>query len=98
MWNDAVVLIERKEIGLDSLKQPIFDEKETFVLCNIKSVSRSEFYQASKTDNRPSLVIEMHKYEYNNQPIVLVDGKRYKVLKTYSVDFETIELTLEEVL
>lgn len=98
MWNDAVVLIERKQTGLDSLKQPIFKEIETFVLCNISSVSRSEFYQASKTDNRPNLVIEMHTYEYSNQPIVLVNGKRHKVLKTYSVDFETIELTLEEVL
>ncbi|MGT2951591.1 phage head-tail adapter protein [Streptococcus cuniculi] len=98
MWNDAVVLIERIETGLDSLRQPIFSEWETFALCNIRSVSRSEFYQASKTDNRPSLVIEMHKYEYDNQPIALVNGKRHKVLKTYSIDFETIELTLEEVL
>ncbi|MCQ9211655.1 MULTISPECIES: phage head closure protein [unclassified Streptococcus] len=98
MWNDAVTLICRKQVGVDSLKQPLFEEMQTFVLCNIRSVSRSEFYQASKTDNRPSLVIEMHKYEYDNQPIVLVEGKRYKVLKTYSTDFEMIELTLEEVL
>lgn len=96
MWNHEITLIAKRITGKDKLKQNITEEVKTVLLCRKKSITRSEFYQANKVGIRPSLVVEIHSFEYNNQELADFEGKRYHILKTYPVDFETIELTLTE--
>lgn len=98
MWNNEITLITQREIGKDSLKQPIIEKAKTVLLCRKRALSRSEFYQANQAGLRPSLVVDVRSFEYNNEELAEFEGRQYKVLKTYPVDLEVLELTLMEVL
>lgn len=96
MWNNEITLIAKKIIGQDKLKQNITEEVKTKLLCRKRSITRSEFYQANQAGIRPSLVVDIHSFEYGNQELAEFEGKRYRILKTYSVGLEVLELTLTE--
>nr|DAN44329.1 MAG TPA: Minor capsid protein [Caudoviricetes sp.] len=96
MWNNEITLTSRKIKGKDKLKQPIYEDVEVTILCRKKKVTRSEFYQANQAGLRPSLVVEVHNFEYDNQEHAIFEGKKYRVLKTYPIDSEILELTLSE--
>ena len=54
------------------------------VFCGLRSVSRSEFYQANATGYKPELVFVLADYlEYNDETLVDYDGQRYRVIRTY---------------
>jgi SPP1 family predicted phage head-tail adaptor len=84
--------IEEDEIG-----NQIPAETETTVLCGLKSVGRSEFYDAAASGLRPELVFVIHSYEYSGERVVKFQGVRYNVIRTYQVDFEEMELVCERV-
>ena len=71
---------------------------EVALLCGKKRVSRSEFYKANQAGLKPSLVVEIRNFEYENQEFAKFEGKQYRILKTYPIDSEILELTLSEVL
>ncbi|WP_449451643.1 phage head closure protein [Streptococcus suis] len=96
MWNHEITLIAKKITGQDKLKQNVTEEVKTTLLCRRRSVTRSEFYQANQVGMRPSLVVDIRSFEYDNQELAEFEGKRYRVIKTYPVDLETLELTLTE--
>ena len=96
MWNHEITLTAKQNIGKDKLKQNITEEVKTVLLCRKKSITRSEFYQANQAGIRPSLVVDIHSFEYDNQELAEFEGKRYRILKTYPVDLETLELTMTE--
>ncbi len=96
MWNHEITLVGKRIIGTDKLKQNITEEVKTVLLCRKKSITRSEFYQANQAGIRPILVVDIHNFEYDNQESAEFEGKRYRVIKTYPVDLETLELTLTE--
>lgn len=98
MWNHEITLITKAITGQDELKQNLVEETETKLLCRRKSVTRSEFYQANQAGLRPSLVVEIRSFEYGNQEFAEHEGKRYRILKTYPINLEILELTLTEVL
>ena len=96
MWNNEITLIAKKITGQDKLKQNITEEVKTKLLCRKRSITRAEFYQANQAGIRPSLVVDIHSFEYDNQELAEFEGKRYRILKTYPVDLETLELTMTE--
>lgn len=96
MWNNEITLIAKKITGQDKMKQNITEEVKTKLLCRKRSITRSEFYQANQAGIRPSLVIDIHSFEYDNQELAEFDGKRYRIIKTFPVDLEVLELTLTE--
>lgn len=84
--------IEQDEIGQE-IEKPTY----TTVLCKLKSIGRSEFYSAAQTGLKPSMTFVIHGYEYEGQEKVKFEGKEYKVMRTYSIDFEELELTCERI-
>lgn len=65
-----------------SLIQPDGSPREVF--CGLRSVTRSEFYQANATGYKPELVfILADYYDYNGETLVDYDGQRYRVIRTY---------------
>lgn len=96
MWNNEIILIAKKITGQDKLKQNITEEVKTKLLCRKRSITRSEFYQANQAGIRPSLLVDIHSFEYENQELAEFDGKKYRIIKTYPVDLEVLELTLTE--
>jgi SPP1 family predicted phage head-tail adaptor len=65
------------------------------VLCDIKSVTRSEHYAAAASGLRPEIVFIINKYEYKEQKFVEFEGKKYSVIRTYVNNGETIELVCQ---
>ncbi|MBS4191193.1 phage head-tail adapter protein [Bacillus sp. FJAT-49705] len=98
--------------GENEMGDTIDFEVPTTILCDVLSVSRSEHYAAATHDLKPSIVFVVNKYEYEGQSEIEFEGKRYKVIRDYLPlqskgfktantmnmgNFETIELTCEEV-
>lgn len=94
-WNDDCTLLSIASSTLDELLQEVVTYKETEVACNCRSLTRAEFYFAAQTNLQPSMVLEVHGFEYDGQPLLEYDGKRYTVIKTFE-NGDTIELTCEE--
>ncbi|CAI3226976.1 Prophage pi2 protein [Clostridium neonatale] len=97
MWQNELILIS-ETFEFDNIGNQVPTEKETEVFCNVKSVSRSEFYNAANTGLKPSLVFVIHDYEYSGEEIVKFEDNRYKVIRTYRKNIEEIELTCEKVI
>ena len=70
-------------------------ETYTNVLCNVNGVNRSADFLARQAKLNPEYAFVMHKFEYDNQRIVIYDGIRYAVLRTYPIGLDEIELTVE---
>ncbi len=82
----------------DELFNQIPDKTRTTILCNVKSINRNEFYNASTAGYKPELTFVIHAYEYEGQQEVEFNGVTYKVMRTYQVGFEELELICERVL
>ena len=61
-------------------------EDKTDVFGRIESVGQSEFFAAAQNGLKP---------QYNDQPIVIVNDKRYSVYRTYNRTDQKIELYLD---
>jgi SPP1 family predicted phage head-tail adaptor len=77
-------------------QEVVFTEKT--ILGAVKSVGRSEFYSAATTGLQPSIIFVIHGYEYDNEQYVRFQNDKYRVIRTYSTDFEEVELTCEKVM
>ncbi len=84
-------------IQKDDIEQEIEVPTYTTILCDLKSIGRNEFYSAAQAGLRPSLTFKIHKYEYNGEKKVKFEGQEYKVLRTYSENFEELELICERI-
>lgn len=70
-------------------------------LCEVKSVTRSEFYSAYVAGLTPQLVIDINPLEYKaaavdgNKPNKAeVEGTEYLIIRTFQKDLAHMELTL----
>lgn len=81
----------------DAIGQEVEVETFTKILCNVKSIHQGEFYQAAQAGLRPSITFIVHGYEYEGQKKVIYKDLEYKIIRTYSTDFEEIELVCERV-
>ena len=82
----------------DEICNQIPQEVKTDIYCAIKSIGRNEFYIASKGGLKPEVIFVINNYEYSSEKEILFEGKRYKVIRTYLIGFEEIELTCERVI
>jgi hypothetical protein len=73
-------------------------EIKTVVYCGLKSIGRTEFYNAFANGLKPELIFNINKFEYSGEQLIEFESKKYKVIRTYSNDFEKIELTCEKVI
>lgn len=65
------------------------------VLCGVRSIGQSEFYQASATEYHPELKVILADYlDYNGENLADYNGVRYRVFRAYRAGRE-MELTLE---
>lgn len=97
MTYDHELTLIAQTMGEDEIGNQTPTETRKTVLCNVKSVGRNEFYSAATAGLRPSIVFVIHGYEYDGEQVVEFEGTRYNVIRTYSTDFEEVELTCERV-
>ena len=98
-WSDVGNLCKPVE-RMDKFNRPAnssFDRR--LVICNIKGVKRTEFYQAQAVGYKPELTVEIMGVDYQGERYFeTVDGDNsimYKVIRTYPVKDERIELVCE---
>ena len=90
---DAIQLIAETPSVHGVFEDPI--EETRTVLCEVRSVTRNEVYQAMAVGVNASIVFVLSLAEdYNDEKECLYKGKRYRVIRTYVAD-DGIELTCE---
>ena len=68
------------------------------VFCTFKSIGMTEAYQAMAIGLNPEMkVVLAHDFEYGGQKMCEVDGRRYRILRTYVTEADGIELTIQPV-
>lgn len=103
MTYDNELTLISSTITYDDIGNPIEAPIEVNILCGLKSIGRTEFYNASANGLKPTLIFVVHPYEYNGETYVEFSEdespkQRYRVIKTYKTNMEELELTCEKVL
>ena len=66
------------------------------VMCTVKSVSRSEYYNALNAGINPTYVFYLTlSDDYQGERVVRYKGIKYRVVRTYMTDDDGIEVTVE---
>lgn len=81
----------------DEIGNQIPVEERKTILCGLKSITRGEFYNAALAGLKPEITFVIHGYEYNGEKKLEFEGIRYNIIRTYSSNFEELELTCEKV-
>lgn len=92
MWRDIGFLCNEEE-KLDKLRRPYkaYPSKRE-VFCNEKGIKRNEFYQAHAAGYKPELCVEIPESEYNRESHFEYKGTVYRILRTYPVKGEKLEM------
>lgn len=71
------------------------NETTTDVFANVQSVSANEFFEGGRAGLQPEYRFTMFRYDYSGEPIVIYNGIRYAVYRTFIARNDTIELYVE---
>lgn len=97
---DDVIKLLKLTYGLDAAGntvETIAEQRQVF--CKVRSVTRSEFYQAAQAGLHPDYVFVLsHFKDYQGEPALLYtdwtgNEARYEISRTYRTDGDAIELT-----
>lgn len=93
MRSDTITLVSRSQ------PRGVFDEDSPVTVeipCMVRSVTRSEAYQAKSVGLDPTIVFVVNVAEdYSGQKTVKYHGQTYRVVRTYQQGF-SLELVCEE--
>ena len=89
----ALLEVEEEVDGYGNQKFKITKRNE--VLSSEVSVSRNEFYEASRSGYKVTRVIRINSFLYKGERYVSIEKKVYKVVRTYLIS-HLLELTLED--
>lgn len=87
-----ITLVSREYTGVDAYGEPIYVEMKKRVYAQWDGVCRSEFYQAAAVGLQPTMVFRIYQRAYSDQRYVEYGGRRYRVVRTYPLVGERIEL------
>ena len=71
-------------------------ESAVTVWAGVRSVTYSEYYQSYQAGLNASLIFKVNTAELGAAEYVEYDGKRYRILRTYRIDAQYTEITVEE--
>lgn len=84
-----------KTYTTDSIGQPTVAETKRDVICELRSVSGTEFSQARQNGINPQYVFILSMFDYKREQEVEFEGVRYSIYRTYIADDNSIELYAE---
>lgn len=96
MFNSIITLIKTIPNGtVDEYGDPVDVEERRDIFCVLLSIGQSEFYQAATAGVKPQIKAVISDYlDYHDEQEAVVDGIRYKVLRTYRKMSNELEITL----
>lgn len=95
MYRNELISLKSISTTIDEAGDTVPTIKLREVFAKKKSVKQSEFYQAQAVGLKPELVFEIHPTEYEDEKEVVYNQKNYKVIRTYQVDNESLEIVAE---
>lgn len=90
------VKLIRRSSSADSLGDVTFVESSREVYAKVTSSSQREWFEAYRDDIKSVFKLIIYSFEYHDEQIVEMDGKRYSVYRTYEKSRDKIELYLEQ--
>lgn len=92
-YADVIKLISENPSAHGAFEQ--VEETSRTVFCEVKSVTRSEYYLAASAGLAPEFVFGLSDIaEYNGEKLCEFKGERYKVVRSYR-NGDAIELTVQ---
>lgn len=79
----------------DAIGQFISTEQSRQVYCDVRSITRAEWFDAGRNGMQPTFIFTMFAPDYQDEKIVEFEGKRYGIYRTYLARNEQIELYAE---
>lgn len=76
---------------------PVNTNVDTAVWADVKSATRSEFYEGMKAGVAISLSFAVHVEDWGNQTQVVYGGKTYDIVRAYQKGMGVVELNCAEV-
>lgn len=65
------------------------------VFCDVRSVNRSEFFEAGRSGLNPEFVFTVFFADYEDETLLEFDSKTYSIYRTYLTRSDTLELYAE---
>lgn len=94
LFKDIAYLQTRtKTVDDEGISTEVYVDREVFV--NVGKVRQSEFYQAAATGLKPTLMLEVFQYDYNEEDRLKFNDVVYKVIRTYPIKNEKLEIVCE---
>ena len=91
---DVIDLVTENRTG-HGVHEAVTDSERT-VMCTVESVRRSEYYNALNAGFQPEYVFKLAlANDYQNERIVKFHGQKFRVVRTYLMDDDGIEITVE---
>lgn len=91
----SALLVYLKTESEDDIGQPIMVEDTREILVSSSSVTRSEFFSASRSGLTPEHVLKTAAVNYNGEKNIIYEGVRYSIYRTFQgEDDDEIELYL----
>lgn len=79
----------------DEIGQFISEEKLRKVYCDIRSITQSEWFEAGRNGLQPAFSVVMFAPDYHDEKILIYNGTRYGIYRTYRGRNERLELYVE---
>lgn len=79
----------------DAIGQRVPTETARQVFCDVQSVTRSEWLDAGNRGFKPEYRVTMFAPDYAGEQVVVFEGVRYTIYRTYRRQDDDIELYLE---
>lgn len=98
-WGETIMLIKTPEQDpeIDAAGYPIPQpETARTVYCDVRSVGRSEFYQAYQAGVSADIIAVVRATDYQGERSARLQETIYTILRAYRRDSEYIELTLSD--
>lgn len=96
IWADTITLIA-EATGQDTDGYQAAVPTKTEIYANVKSVRRTEFYEALRSGITAAVVFDIFAHDYDGQRLIEYDGEVYKVERAYQTKIDRLELTCSEV-
>ena len=83
---------EQNEIGAFI---PVTTERKVY--CDVRSITRAEWYDAGRQGFKPELAFVMYAPDYKGEDEVIYRNHRYSIYRTYIAQNEIIELYCQDI-
>lgn len=98
MARNEIIELESITTTTDDAGDTVTETTWKEIFAEKKSIGASEFYQAHSEGLKPEFKFIIHPSEYNRKtdgPHIKYDGEQFKIIRTYEVNQETLEITVE---